>query len=229
MNTGGGIGKYMPLMATKDPNFKLAPAPYPTLKKGDKQLFGQRDNEYPGQGSVAITTACKRVTETVKWLDYGYSDAGHMLFNFGIEGTSYKMVNGYPTYTDAVMKDPKLPPVSAMSLYIRAHYNGPFVQDKRYIEQYSVLPEQKEAISIWSQPSNEMRMPPVTPTQDESKKFATIMQDVMTRYEEVFHKVVTGALPLDAWDQFVKDAKGMGFDDAVKIQQAALDRYNKRA
>jgi putative aldouronate transport system substrate-binding protein len=228
MNTGGGIGKYMPLMTPKDAKFKLAPAPYPTLKKGDKPKFGQRDNPYPGQGSVAISTACKRVTEAVKWLDYGYSDAGHMLFNFGIEGTSYKMVDGYPTYTDALMKDPKLPPVSAMSLYIRAHYNGPFVQDKRYIEQYSILPEQKEAISTWMQASNEGLLPPITPTQDESKKYASIMQDVMTRYEEVFHKVVTGALPLDAWDQYVKDIKGMGIDDAIKIQQGALDRYNKR-
>jgi putative aldouronate transport system substrate-binding protein len=228
MNTGGGIGKYMPLMTSKDPKAKLAPAPYPTLKKGDKALFGQRDNAFTGRGSVSISTACKKVVEAVKWLDYGYSDAGHMLFNFGIEGTSYKMVDGYPTYTDAVMKDPKLAPVSAMSLYIRGHYNGPFVQDKRYIEQYSVLPEQKEAIALWSQPSNEGQMPPITPTQDESKKFQSIMQDVMTRYEEVFHKVVTGTLPLDAWDVFVKDIKGMGIDDAIKIQQAALDRYNKR-
>ena len=230
MNTGGGIGKYMPLMTTNNPKADLAPAPYPTLKKGDKQLYGQRDFDYPGAaGCAAISTACKRVTEAVKWLDYGYSDAGHMLFNFGVEGTSYKMVNGYPTYTDAVMKDPKLPLASTMSYYIRAHYNGPFVQDKAYIEQYSVLPEQKQAIAMWAQPSNEGRLPPITPTADEGKKFNTVMQDVMTRYEETFHKVVTGALPLDAWDQFVKDAKGMGIDDAIKIQQAALDRYNKRA
>lgn len=228
MNTGGGIGKYMPLMTPKDSKFMLAPAPYPTLKKGDKPLYGQKDPVYPGQGSVAISSACKKIPDAVKWLDYGYSDAGHMLFNFGIEGTSYKMVNGYPTYTDALMNDPKLPPVSAMSLYIRAHYNGPFVQDKRYIEQYSVLPVQKEAISVWMQPSNEGRLPQITPTQEESKKFATVMQDIMTRYEEVFHKVVTGASPLEAWDQFVKDVKGMGMDDAIKIQQAALDRYNKR-
>jgi putative aldouronate transport system substrate-binding protein len=228
MNTGGGIGKYMPLMTPKDNKFMLAPAPYPTLKKGDKPLYGQKDPVYPGQGSVAISSACKKIPDAVKWLDYGYSDAGHMLFNFGIEGTSYKMVNGYPTYTDALMNDPKLPPVSAMSLYIRAHYNGPFVQDKRYIEQYSVLPVQKEAISVWMQPSNEGRLPQITPTQEESKKFATVMQDIMTRYEEVFHKVVTGASPLEAWDQFVKDVKGMGMDDAIKIQQAALDRYNKR-
>ena len=29
----------------------------------------------------------------MKWLNFGYTDAGHMLFNFGIEGQSYEMVN----------------------------------------------------------------------------------------------------------------------------------------
>jgi putative aldouronate transport system substrate-binding protein len=72
-------------------------------------------------------------------------------------------------------------------------------------------------------------MPPVTPTQDESKKFSTIMADINTRFDEVFNKVWSGALPLEAWDQYVKDIKQMGIDDAIKIQQAALDRYNKRS
>ncbi|UKI37225.1 MAG: hypothetical protein L6V93_03310 [Clostridiales bacterium] len=39
-----------------------------------------------------------------KWLDFGYSEAGHMLNNFGIEGTSYTMKDNYPTYTETVTK-----------------------------------------------------------------------------------------------------------------------------
>jgi putative aldouronate transport system substrate-binding protein len=44
----------------------------------------------------------------------------------------------------------------------------------------------------------------------------------------VFAKVLTGAQPLDSWDGFVNELKGMGIDEAVQIQQAALERYNKR-
>ena len=229
MNTGGGIGKYVPLMAPKDPNFKLKPVPYPVLKAGDKPLLGQRDNPYAGQGCAAITTANKRVPESVKMLDYAYSPEGHMLFNFGVEGLSYTMVNGYPKYTELIVNNPnKLPMVQAMAQHMRSCFNGPFLQDKRYMEQYSALPVQKESINTWMQPSNEMQMPPVTPTQDESKKFATVMADVTTRFDEGFNKVLSGQLPIDAWDQVVKDLKQIGIDDAVKIQQAALDRYNKR-
>ncbi len=228
MNTGGGIGKYMPLMAPKDPKFKLVAAPNVVLKKGDKPLIGHRENVYPGQGSATITSANKRVVETVKWLDYGYSAAGNLLFNFGIEDVSYKVVNGTPTFTDAVLNDPKLAPAQALARYARSSFNGPFVQDKRYLEQSLTLPEQKEAVTTWLQASNERLLPPITPTQDESKKFASIMTDVNTRYEEIFNKIVTGALPLEAWDQFVSEIKQIGIDDALKIQQAALDRYNKR-
>jgi putative aldouronate transport system substrate-binding protein len=229
INTGSGIGKYVPLMQPKDPKFKLTAAPYPVLKAGDKPQLGQRDNAYAGQGSAAITTANKRVVETVKLLDYAYGAEGHILFNFGVEGLTYKMENGYPRYTDEITKNPqKLPMNQAMGKHFRAVFNGPFLQDRRYMEQYSALPEQQEAIKTWMQPSNEKQLPPITPTQEESRKFSTIMAEVTTRYDEAFNKILQGQLPIDAWDQVVKDLKQMGIDDAIKIQQAALDRYNKR-
>jgi putative aldouronate transport system substrate-binding protein len=102
------------------------------------------------------------------------------------------------------------------------------VQDKRYIEQYFQLPEQKEAYQIWSQPTNERLMPPVTPTQDESRRFARTMTEVNTRFEEVFTKILTGAQPIDSWDTFVGELKQLGIEEALQVQQAALDRFNQR-
>ena len=226
--TGSGIGYLMGLMQGKDPNFKVVGLPYPVLKAGDKPMLGQRDNVFTGVGA-AITTACKRVDDVAQWLDYAYGPEGHMLFNFGVEGISYTMVNGYPTYTDDVMKNPKgLPVNQGMGQHARSNHNGPFVQDRRYMEQYAALPEQKAAITTWTEPSNERLLPPITPTQDESKKFASVMNDVQTRFEEAFDKVVTGAEPADGWDKVVAQFKQMGIEDAIKIQQAALERYNKR-
>jgi putative aldouronate transport system substrate-binding protein len=228
MLSGGGIGTYIPLMA-KDPTFKLVAAPYPVLKAGDKPVMSQRDNTYPGEGCAAITTANKRVVETVKLLDYAYSPEGHLLFNFGIEGVSYKMENGYPKYTDEVIKNPKnLPMSQAMALYMRANFNGPFVQDPRYNEQFSALPEQQDALKTWRNATNERHLPPITQTQDESKKYSTIMTDINTLYDETFSKILSGQMPVDKWDDFVKQIKAMGIEDAIKLRQAALDRYNKR-
>jgi len=224
---GNGIGKYAGLMAGKG-TFKLAAVPNPTLKPSERPLLGGRDNPYPGQGSAAITSSNKNVVQTIKMLDYAYSPEGSLLFNFGIEGTSYKVLSGVPTYTDTVMRDPQIPPAQAISRYARGNFNGPFVQDVRYILQYYELPEQREALKVWTTPVNDKLLPPITITQDESKRYASLMADVNTRFDEVFTRVWSGKSSLDEWDGFVKALPGMGINDALKIQQAALDRYNKR-
>jgi putative aldouronate transport system substrate-binding protein len=72
-------------------------------------------------------------------------------------------------------------------------------------------------------------MPPVTPTQEESKKFASIMNDVNGKYQEVFTRAITGADPMDTLTGLPAQLRQIGIDDAIKIQQSALDRYNKRA
>lgn len=57
-----------------------------------------------------------------------------MTYNFGREGVSYEMKDGKPTYTDLITDTTKnggLSTSQAMSKYIRACYNGPFVQDAR--------------------------------------------------------------------------------------------------
>jgi putative aldouronate transport system substrate-binding protein len=54
------------------------------------------------------------------------------------------------------------------------------------------------------------------------------MSDINTRYDEVFTRVESGKAGLDEWDSFVKALPSMGLNDAIKIQQSTLDRYNKR-
>ena len=71
-------------------------------------------------------------------------------------------------------------------------------------------------------------MPLVTPTKDESSQFASIMTDINTYKDEMFLKFIMGAEPIDNFDKYVKKIEAMGINDAIKIQQSALDRFNKR-
>lgn len=90
------------------------------------------------------------------------------------------------------------------------------------------LPEQRDAVKNWVVQDNNTWLPAVTVTQDESKRFATISNDVTTRMDEAIAKIIAGQQPVDSWDQVVQQLKQMGIEEAVKIQQGALDRYNKR-
>lgn len=227
---GSGMGVWINAAVKSDPGYMLVAAPYPTLNKGDKPEMGQIESQYSNQGCVAITSKCTNIEAAARLLDYAYSDAGHMLYNFGTEGESYTMKDGLATYTDAVMKNPKGWPVAqSLSAYIRGNYNGPFVQDKRYLDQYYTIPTQQQANTIWGQTNAaKYALPPITPTADESKEYASIMNDINTYRDEMTLKFILGTESLDKFDDYVAAIDKMGLQRALEIETAALDRYNKR-
>lgn len=227
--TGGGMGYFYDLLKKDNPTFTLVGVPNPVLKKGEKSKFGQKD--WPVAYALAqITTACKYQVEVTKWLDYGYGEEGHILFNFGIEGKSFTWENGYPKYTEWITKNPEGKSMSlAMSTYMRSHYSGPFVQDKRYFEQFMQYPDQVKAVETWAASSTfEARLPKITATPEESSKLASIMSEVNTYVDEMFLKFIMGQEPLDKFDSYVEQVRKMKIDEALTIQQSALERYNKR-
>lgn len=226
---GSHMGNWTDAGQATDPNFSLSPAPYPTLNKGDKPQFGQKDNNYIGTGSAIITTSCKNVELAARLLDYAYSDEGHMLFNFGEEGTSYTIENGEPVFTDVVLNNPDMSISHTMSGYIRANYNGPFVQDERYVVQYYKLDSQKKALEVWSDTNaKDHILPPITPTVEESKEQAQIMNEINTYRDEMTLKFILGNKSFDEWDDYVKNIKNMNIDRVLEIQNAALERYQSR-
>ena len=151
--------------------------------------------------------------------------------NFGIEGVSYEMIDGYPTYTEEVTDNPDGKPFAqALAAYVRSNYSGPFVQDVRYAEQYFPLPQQQDAYKLWAGTTHgdESFMPPVTPTPDESREYAQIMNDIGAYQGEMYTKFLHGDASLDEWDTYVQTIKDLGIDRAIEIQTAALERYNSR-
>ncbi|OMF95390.1 extracellular solute-binding protein [Paenibacillus sp. FSL R7-0273] len=229
-NSGGGIGKWTPILKEKDSKASIIAAPYPVLEKGTTPKFGQRDYFMSTGGMVAISATSKNAELAVKLLDYGYSEAGSMLFNFGTEGVSYALENGEPVFTDLLMNNPeKLAPAQAMSLYIRGNTMGPFVSDKRVSEQYLNLPEQQEAVATWQKTDMaKYQIPLVTPTPEESAEFANIMADVNTLVDEMTLKIILGTEPLEAYSGYLDKLNSVKLSRAIEIKQAALERYLQR-
>ena len=94
--TGSGIGAYLDANAGEG-TFDIVAAPYPVLNKGATPFFGQRDNPVRGSG-MAITTQARSVEVAAEFADFAYSEEGHILFNFGIEGESYEWSTNYPGF-----------------------------------------------------------------------------------------------------------------------------------
>lgn len=227
-NAVGHLGKYLNTLKD-DKTFDLVGARYPVLKKGDKPSFGQMDFRYDFNSCPGITTVNKRPEDTAKWLNYGYSPEGHVLFNYGIEGESFEMKDGKPTLTDMITNNPDgLTLTQAWQPYARASYNGPFMEDINAIHQQLPLPQEIEAITNWAYADHTTAIPPVTTTPEESTSLATAMNEIQTYVDEMTLKFIMGQEPLSNFDAYVDQINKMGIDDAVKIKQDALDRYNKR-
>ncbi|MBO9606951.1 MAG: extracellular solute-binding protein [Paenibacillaceae bacterium] len=224
---GGTLGKYMNLMKTKDPVFQLVGAPFPALAKGGKSI-ANHDPIFYGIGA-AISTSAKHPEQIAKWLDYAYGKEGHLLYNFGIEGESYTMVNGKPKFTDLIMKNPKGLSVSdALNQYTIMGSSGPFEFDADGYEQYNTLTEQKEAQLNWTKADFSKLMPTVDMTADEQSRFSVIFADLETYRKEMTNKFIMGAEPLDKFDDYLKTLKKLGIEEAIKLQQTGYDRYLKR-
>ncbi len=225
---GGGIGKYMNAKPT--PSFDLVAAPAAVLEEGQVSNFGSKGFLYGGSNNAYITTQCKNIELAMRLIDYNFSEAGHNLFNFGIEGESFNWVDGYPAYTDVILKNEEGKSISeAMKPYLCASGSFPGVQDYRYLEQYYQLQNQKDAVVVWSQANGDKtKMPNITFTTEESDALATIKTNIDTCAQEWFFKFITGKTPIEKYDDFRAELKGYGVEEALEIYQAAYDRYEAR-
>ncbi|MDR2101920.1 MAG: extracellular solute-binding protein [Treponema sp.] len=231
-SVGSGMGTWTNSVRPTNPKYELMALASPDRAKGQKRVYGLPNQPYSGQDSAAITANSKNVELAARYLDWGYSQEGHLYYNFGIEGESYTMVNGKPIYTPQIMNNSKGWPLSqSMSAYVRSTGAGPFIQNEGYIEQYYALPEQRQALINYNTPGAiNYLMPPITPSQTESRELATIMNDINTYVDEMMVKFILGNEVLNdsSWNTYVSTIKRMGIDRALEIEKAALDRYRKR-
>lgn len=220
---------FMTTAQAENPDYLLVPAPQPAAKAGETPLYAYAENRFPDVGA-AITGSCENVEPAARFLDYSYSEEGHNLFNFGTEGVSYNWEGDRAVYTETITDNEDGWPIAqALAKHIRANYNGPFVQDLNYLEQYLQLETAKLCPETWGvATAREHTMPPVTPTEEESKELATIMNELGTYVDEMALKFIFGTESLDNWDNYIRTLENMNLSRALEIEKGALERYNAR-
>ena len=229
-SVGSGIGKWLDAMKNKETTFDLIGVPYPVLNKGDHPKFSQMNWSFSGLGA-AITTKCKNVELAARFLDYGYSDEGMMYYNFGTEGKTYQMENGYPKYTDEIMSNPQgLSVQQALGQYTRASYGGPFLGDQRYFEQYGGKPQQQSAYKKWSDTDAPENCLPsaLNINPEKSSDVAKKMNEITTYENSMMVKMIMGLEPIEKFDEYVAQIQELGIDEVLTVYQDAYDHCLKQ-
>ncbi len=206
--------------------FKLIGATMPIGPAG-KSYFFEKDTRLFDAGT-AISSKNKHIKESIKWLDYQYSDEGAEMMNFGIEGESYIKENGKYMFTDKVLKNPDMPFSAALAMYTPIATTSAEL-GIRFLEIDKPLVQgQIEAELAWGLADDSIAMPKVTLSTEEADTVSTIMNEINTYKEEMYVRFVMGLEPIDNFDKFVQLIKDMKINEVLKIQNDALQRYNNR-
>lgn len=230
---GGNLGVWMTgAKANGDNEFNLVGLKLPVLNKGDvPQYYDITQFEYSnGNPWAMVSSQCKDIEAAARLLDYGYTEEGGKLYNFGIEGISYTIVDNaiIPLTEEEVQAKYNMNITDFKKSYSRSTDSGPFVLTP-YLMQFSQTEEQMAALENWSHNENkEHKMPPIVLSADASMEFSSIMADIKTYNEEMIVKFIMGVESLDNLDKYQSTIMGMNIERAIEIQQEALDRYFAR-
>ena len=231
---GGDFGSFIGAILPES-GIHYTAVTFPVNKAGERPMYAQKDWQVGDGAAISATSKYKELA--ARLLDFGYSDEGHILYNFGKEGVSFeyrKEENGSvsPIYTD-IITDPwtngGLTMAQSMARYLRANYGGPFVQDIRYTEQYYTNEEQKKALDMTDSDAWKYKLPNMTYTQEEQKKLSDILTPIYTYREETVAKLISGKLDISYLDEYFQKMKDMGIEEAISIKQHAYDRYTENA
>lgn len=177
--------------------------------------------------SVALSSKIKDPVTILKWLDYRYSSEGILLNTYGIEGVTFKYVNGKPVHVDSILKDPaRVPRTGASQDYGLAMPN---IAQYEIIVPEFIMPRTREGYAKIAKVKDIYLEPlPVLPyTMEEQQKLISLTATMAPRQEEYMVKFITGEMSFSEWDTFVDAMKKLGSDQVEQIINTAYNRWKK--
>lgn len=216
--------------AAEDENYDLAGVGPLVENREDKSISGT--TQFPVTGAMfAMTPACEHPEIAVQLMNYGYTEEGWLLYNYGIEGESYTMVDGVPTYTDLVLNNPDgWSAAQVQAAYCRSGSHGPMIQDKGVLEQTASWPQMKDAMASWADHTYTANILPTMSIPTEyTAEYSKINSEIETYVDSMVIAYITGAKSLDTFEsEYMSTLEALGVDRLIEIQQEALDNYYKK-
>lgn len=233
-NTGGAVHDWFAStsnynVSVKDmvPGFSLRPIAPPASVSGKVQEVTKRD-KLNGNG-WAISSKTEDPAMIMRYFDFWWSEEGRRLFNFGVEGVTYTMVDGKPKFTEEVLKQPSV--VDHLVSTYGAQLGGIGAwQDFAYEEQWSneIALEGFKLYEDNNYINTEIQLPPLNFSLEEKNRLTEILPPIQTYVAETSQRWVMGGEAVDTgFEKYNAQLKQMGMDEVLQIYQAALERFKQ--
>ena len=230
---GSGLSTWMQTMQKEDPEYVLTGFGPLVAKEGDIPMYSNYSNPVKNLYGV-ITTSCENKEAAARLWNYGYSEEGQLLIEFGIEDVSYVVLDsGEVAHTDLIMNNPDMDQTMAKAQYCRSWKGFPYLKGASKTALLSPNPpveKQREAMAQWANSdAAKYALPTLVISDEDSAEFSSISADLTTYIDEMVVKYITGLESLDTFEtEYLPTLEKMGVDRAIEIQQKALDEFNSR-
>ncbi|MBO0993331.1 extracellular solute-binding protein [Bacillus sp. SD088] len=200
----------------------------PALEGPAGKTYNKATSPLAHMGGFVVTKENQHIPETLRWLDYFYSEEGAKLFFMGIEGETFEVnENGDLQYLEKITNSSEgLTMEQELSKYITWLGGGyPGIVREGTFKGAESLPSSIEAAEKLEPNMLDEVWPEFTYTVEENNKLSGLKADIHKYVDEMQDKFITGNEPFAKWDEYVKKIETMGLEDYLEIQESAYERY----
>lgn len=163
-----------------------------------------------------------RIKNSVRLIDWFYSDEATELVSWGKEGETYHIVNGEKKFITESEDDNPIAMYGFQTLGTYLRIDPPAAD--------AVSPEEQTRTTDFILQHTEERQNPVVwlaLNDEESKIRNDLGVEINTYVEEMLSKFLLAKEPLSNWGAFQKELKEMGVDELTRVYESAYSRVTK--
>lgn len=213
------------------PTFLMWAVPYPKGPDGKAYFDRGSITKSTTDDTYTIAKTSESPETCAKLMDYFYSEEGILLNSFGVEGVTYNMVDGFPVFSDVIVKNEEgLSAFDARMKFVSLA-GVPSPVEIRDVAQLSLkTPASRMAVMhIWTDVfdiNTNTPIPPALMEDADAQEFADIMGDLKTYVDESTVKFLKGEWNLDDdFDAFQATVKDMDYERALELMQKAVKQW----
>lgn len=202
----------------------VMPTYFPTQNEGDTLHVGGGADSISGESGIVITTGCEELELAMQFVNYTYTDDWIMPSNYGVEGTTYDMVDGEPVFQEWVYSTEGRTFSSVMMDYTFLAQVDANVETPGRSEAALACSE------TWNDNIDNANDYPAAAamTIDEGDAYNKVAGDIVTIVQQYTAKFITGDEPLENIAEFQQKLIDTGIQDCIDAKQSAYDRYMAR-